>query len=145
MPKLAEEGLDTRRLAVLAGRLARAEEAVRESADAAYEMLGKRTGPRIDFDAAEALNFLSDELGLRLLGRAIADVGDEGPVELGKLEALHLAVLGAFRTGTSLRRSLAGAVVTLKWPSLTVERAPPRRSRSLTTAGRAPRRQRKKR
>jgi tRNA(Ile)-lysidine synthase len=145
MPKLAEEGLDTRRLALLATRLARAEEELRLTADAAFEMLGKAQGRRIAFEAAEALNFLGEETSLRLLGRAIAETGDEGPVELGKLEALHSALIEAYAAKTSLRRSLAGAVVTLNGKSLTVERAPPRRSRRLTTVRSGPRASRKKR
>jgi tRNA(Ile)-lysidine synthase len=140
MPQLADEGLDARRLALLAGRLARAEEAVKKTADAAYDMLGKAGDRRIAFDAAEVLSFLPDEIALRLLGRAIAKFGDEGPVELGKLEVLHSALLRALRAGQRLRRSLAGAIVTLEWPSLTIERAPPRRSRTLTTGRAAPRR-----
>ena len=42
-----------------------------------------------------SLRRLPAEVALRLLGRAIARAGDEGPVELGKLEALH-AALGRF-------------------------------------------------
>jgi hypothetical protein len=47
-------------------------------------------------------------------------------VELGKLEALHLALKGARATGETLRRTLAGAMVELDTASLTVNRAPPR-------------------
>ncbi len=58
---------------------------------------------------------LPAEVSLRLLGRAIAQVGNEGPVELGKLEALHAALAAALAEGRSarFRRTLAGAVVTL--------------------------------
>jgi tRNA(Ile)-lysidine synthase len=145
MPKLAEEGLDAKRLALLATRIARAEHELRQTADMAYELLGKRQNGRTSFDAAEALGALSDEIALRLLGRAIADLGDEGPVELGKLEALHAALMDAFRARTPLRRTLAGAVITLDRASLAVERAPPRRSRGLTnglTRGRSGRKKR---
>jgi len=145
MPKLEEEGLDAPRLALLAGRLARAEEAIRETADAAYDTFGKPIDRRIEFDAADALNLIPDEIALRLLGRAIGEFGDEGPVELRKLEALHSALVNALQTRARVRRSLAGAVVTLNGRSLTVERAPPRRSRTLTTDQSAPRRQPKKR
>ena len=47
---------------------------------------------------------------MRLLGRAIAHAGDEGPVELGKLETLYQAVKQA---RGAVRRTLAGAVITL--------------------------------
>jgi len=145
MPKLAEEGLDARRLALLAGRMARAEEALSLLAGELYESLAKRIGHRVDLPGAELLGPLPDELALRLLGRAIDAVGDEGPVGLGKLEALHYALKAAFAGKTRLRRSLAGALVTLNPPSLTIERAPPRRSRRLTTAAAGRRKPRKKR
>ncbi|MFZ3357848.1 MAG: hypothetical protein WA177_03720, partial [Xanthobacteraceae bacterium] len=73
---------------------------------------------------------LPAEVALRLLGRAVAHAGDEGPVELAKLEALY----DSLRQATSrLRRTLAGAMITLETERLTVERAPARR----TTARRA--------
>ncbi|HWF86648.1 MAG TPA: hypothetical protein VG222_17440, partial [Vicinamibacterales bacterium] len=61
-------------------------------------------------------------------------VGDEGPVELGKLEAL-CAVLAttAADPKARFRRSLAGALVSLTPHAVTVERAPARRRRTLTT------------
>jgi tRNA(Ile)-lysidine synthase len=145
MPKLAEEGLDARRLALLAARLARADEDLRQTADLAYGLLAERKDARVTFDAAEALAALSGEITLRLLGRAIAEVGDEGPVELGKLESLHAALMEAFRARSRLRRTLAGALVTVDRASLTVETAPPRRSRGLTKAGTVHRRRRKTR
>ena len=70
--------------------------------------------------AIEARRFaeLPAEIALRLLGRAVARVGDEGPVELGKLEALKSALDAAQNTGDGrFRRTLAGAVVTLTGPS----------------------------
>ena len=70
---------------------------------------------------------LPAEIALRLLGRAVAQVGDEGPVELAKLEALKAALDAALKAGTGrFRRSLAGAMVTLAMPQIAVERAPPR-------------------
>jgi tRNA(Ile)-lysidine synthase len=145
MPKLAEEGLDARRLSLLAGRLSRAEEALTLLADELYGTMAKWIGRRVDFPGPEVLGLLPDELALRLLGRAIDALGDEGPVGLGKLEALHSALKAAFAGKTRLRRSLAGALVTLNGMSLTVERAPPRRSRRLTTAAAGKRGSRKKR
>ncbi len=40
---------------------------------------------------------LPDEIAIRLLGQAIAQVGDEGPVELGKLESLFDSLSSAAR------------------------------------------------
>ena len=73
------------------------------------------------------------EIRLRLLARAIGEAGHEGPVELGKLEALEAALAEADAAQTKrFRRTLAGAIVTLSHESVTVEPAPARRSRRLT-------------
>ena len=73
---------------------------------------------------------LPAEVSLRLLGRAVAQVGTEGPVELGKLEALHAALAAAIAQkgrAVRFRRTLAGALVTFAG-EITIERAPARRS-----------------
>jgi tRNA(Ile)-lysidine synthase len=76
---------------------------------------------------ADRFGRLPAEVALRLLGRAIAWTGDEGPVELGKLETLA-AELARTRS-VRFRRTLAGAQVTLAGARLSIERAPPRRCR----------------
>ncbi|RAI29881.1 hypothetical protein CH338_28310, partial [Rhodoplanes elegans] len=78
-------------------------------------------------------------LRIRLLGRLVAAAATEGPVELGKLEAvataLHAAVLGPTGAPSArFRRTLAGAMVTLSRGRLTVEPAPARRA-GRTAAG----------
>lgn len=135
MPVLAREGLDARRLAVLARRLRRADVAIETVTEEAIHRLAP--GPWSDRGpiAIERKRFaaLTEEIALRLLGRAIACVGDEGPVELGKLESLTTAVRAAVLSDAphaTLRRTLAGALVTLRNDRLTVERAPPRRRRA---------------
>ena len=145
MPKLAEEGLDAARLARLAERAARAHAALEEIAVASFSALAKTEKSGAIHVAAADFAALPDEISLRLLARAIAETGDEGPAELGKLEALHSALVDAFRARTPLRRSLAGALVTLSREALTIERAPPRRSRTLTTRQRAAAKRRKRR
>ena len=128
MPVLAREGLDARRLALLARRLRRADAAIetRGRCGARQRCRGAPWSDRgpIVFDAEEFAD-LPAEVALRLLGRAIAQTGDEGPVELGKLETLHQALESAksARLGR-WRRTLAGALVTLPRPTLAVERAP---------------------
>ena len=143
MPRLTEEGLDAPRLALLARRLARAEAALAAEADRAFGDLDAKSGKtgEIAFERA-GFAALSPEIALRLIGRAIDAVGDEGPVELGKLEALHAALADAQSTGARarFRRSLAGALVSLTPRAVTVERAPARRSRTLTKGRAAPRR-----
>ena len=94
MCALAREGLDARRLALLARRLRRAEAAIETAVDAAMAALSELPWPDrgpIVFDA-EQFNRLPAEVALRLLGRAIARAGDEGPVQLGKLETLYEAL-----------------------------------------------------
>ena len=128
MPGLASEGLSAARLSQLARRLQRAEAAIETVTDAAWaELVRKRLDGRsgIVFDGGFANR--PDEVQLRLLGRAIAGVGNEGPVELSKLEALLGALAASSETKSRLRRTLAGAVVTRDGQRLLVEPAPPRR------------------
>ncbi|MBV9968636.1 MAG: tRNA lysidine(34) synthetase TilS [Xanthobacteraceae bacterium] len=129
LPALAQEGLTTRRLVYLARRVRRSETAIETAVCAAFERLGSRAaGHAIAFDAA-GWRELPAEIALRLIGRAVGQVGDEGPVELGKLEALYDSLAAAFSTGR-FRRTLAGAMVSLQRGRVMVERAPPRRLRS---------------
>jgi tRNA(Ile)-lysidine synthase len=127
MPALASEGLDARGLARLAARMRRAESAIEFAVGAARAALApgpwRDRGPVV-FDAARFAG-LPAEVGLRLLGRAIAHAGNEGPVELAKLEALYD---GLRLAQSGLRRTLAGALITLGGDRLTVERAPARRA-----------------
>lgn len=131
MPRLASEGLTPERLALLAQRIRRSEAALQAAVSQAADSLAwspAADGRRIEFGAAE-FHHLPDEIALRLLSRAIAQVGDEGPVELGKLERLFTELRPEGAAGP-IRRTLAGAIVSLKGSRLTVERAPPRRART---------------
>jgi tRNA(Ile)-lysidine synthase len=134
MPQLVHEGLDTRGLARLAARMRRAEATVEFAVAVARAALApgpwRERGP-IAFDAVRFFD-LPDEVALRLLGRAIAHSGNEGPVELGKLEVLYDALK---KSRAPLRRTLAGALVTLGSGRLVVERAPPRRGRTGRGSG----------
>ncbi len=134
LPDLAREGLDARSLARLALRMRRAEATIEFAVAAARAALApgpwRERGPIV----FETLRFadLPAEVALRLLGRAIADAGNEGPVELGKLELLY----DALRTARApLRRTLAGALITLGTERLTVERAPARRPSTIRRTG----------
>ncbi|MFZ0623690.1 MAG: tRNA lysidine(34) synthetase TilS [Pseudolabrys sp.] len=137
MDALAHEGLDARRLTQLARRLKRADAAIEAAVDRATSELAVALSARNPI-VIEARGFaeLPAEIALRLLGRAVAKAGDEGPVELGKLEALKSALDAAQNTANRrFRRTLAGAIVTLGGHQLTVERAPPRGRKLLTTRG----------
>jgi tRNA(Ile)-lysidine synthase len=158
MPVLAAEGGDTRNLARLASRLARANQAVEVLVDGAERYLALRDRealrpePGADaktFDAktfeakifdAEAFVAMPEEIRLRLLKRAIDRFGHEGPAELGKVEALLEVVdraVAESRRGrlpspsqSRLKQTLAGALVSLTDGQIRVEPAPPRRSRA---------------
>jgi tRNA(Ile)-lysidine synthase len=151
LPVLAAEGGDTRNLARLASRLARANAAVEVLADGAERYLalrdrqaagakdsaGKFDAKSFDIESFDAKAFaaLPEEIRLRLLLRAINRLGHEGPAELGKVEALLSAldrtvVENAARARPKLRQTLAGALVTLIGGRIHIEAAPPRRGRT---------------
>jgi len=134
MPHLTREGLDAKAFARLAARVRRAEATIEFAVSAARAALAPGPWPDrgpIVFATAR-FGDLPAEVALRLLGRVIAHVGDEGPVELGKLEALYEVLRVA---PAPLRRTLAGALVTLSRDRLTVERAPARRSSTIRRTG----------
>jgi len=146
MAALALEGLDSPGLARLAHRIRRADAAIESGVDQAVaDLFVELPAGGI---AIEARRFagLPAEIALRLLGRALARVGNEGPVELAKLEALKSALDEAQnKAEIRFRRTLAGAIVALGGPQMIVERAPPRRRKLLTkhppaSAGHAKRR-----
>lgn len=133
MPALAEEGGDSRNLARLASRLARANAAVEVLVDGAERFLALRDrhdASRFGFDAA-AFSGLPEEVRLRLLKRAIDRSGHEGPAELGKLETLLAALDRAIAERQPLpKQTLAGAAISLSGQRIYVDPAPPRRRRT---------------
>lgn len=129
MPALAAEGLDARALSRLSRRAARAEEALSLAALGAERALVHETGRGVAC-SAEAFGRLPAEIRLRLAGRMIERVGGEGAPELGKLEAL----LEALEDGVSLRRTLAGAVVSVDKAFIAADRAPARAPKGRTKA-----------
>jgi tRNA(Ile)-lysidine synthase len=151
LPLLAEEGGDSRGLARLAARLARANAAVEVLADGAerYLALVDRAAQTSRQNASEpaASEFdagmfaaMPEEIRLRLLMRAIDRFGHEGPAELGKVEAL-LAQLDRSSTGKpnkssrkpariGLKQTLAGAMVSVVKGRIRIEPAPVRRGRT---------------
>jgi tRNA(Ile)-lysidine synthase len=145
MPVLAAEGGDARNLARLASRLARANAAVEVLVDGAERYLALRdreardSGAGVQAFDASAFARMPEEIRLRLLLRAIERFGHEGPAELGKVEALLAALDGmaaedlvaenAAARQPRLKRTLAGALVSLIDGRIRVEPAPPRRRR----------------
>jgi tRNA(Ile)-lysidine synthase len=125
--QLAREGLDAQRLSLLALRMRRADAAIEAIVNALTPVATHPIGApgAVAIDAA-VLGSLPAEVALRIMGRAIANVGDEGPVELGKLEAFMAALAGS-GAASRFRRTLAGAIVTVAGERIVVERAPARR------------------
>src|SRR4029079_1712409 len=111
--------LTAARRALVARRVRLAEAALEAVVDAAVAALAPDAGP-VELSVPRFAG-LPAEIALRLLGRAIARVGNEGPVELGKLEALYAGL--AASPDVRFRRTLAGAVITRSGDRLTVERA----------------------
>jgi tRNA(Ile)-lysidine synthase len=146
---LSAEGGDARNLARLASRLARANAAIEILVEGAarYLTLKDRLAPtsssatdsvarraNVSFDA-RAFAGLPEEIRLRLLQRAIDRLGDEGPAELGKVEALSSALDRALRKSMTrrpaqLKQTLAGALVSLARGRIVIAPAPPRRRRA---------------
>lgn len=128
-PVLAKEGIDAANLALMAKRLGRANAALNRLAEeAAFALRVDRAGGR----AFEARGFflMPDELSIRMLREAIDAEGIEGPAELAKVEALYEGLVAAYRAGGEVKRTLAGAAVTLSAAALVVAAAPPRKAAS---------------
>ena len=131
MPALAEEGADAKTLARLAARLGRADAALEVLVHGAerYLALMDRSATLGNYDAC-AFAALPEEIRLRLLRRAIDRCGHEGPAELGKVEALLIAMDQAIAAGQArMKQTLAGAAISLSRGRILVEPAPPRRHR----------------
>jgi tRNA(Ile)-lysidine synthase len=127
LPLLAAEGGDARGLARLASRLARANAAVEVLADGAERYLALRSAPSLPGLDAGAFAGLPEEIRLRLLKRSLDRVGYEGPVELGKVEALLMMLDRAIAAQSGLKTTLAGAVVSLARGRIRITPAPARR------------------
>jgi tRNA(Ile)-lysidine synthase len=151
MPALAAEGLTAERLALLAERATRVDIVVYDVLNQALMRLAPGPWPDEGPVTVDARAFfdLPVEIRLRMLERMVGWSGNEGPVELGKLEALCEALESPLLDSPEpekagrFRRTLAGAMVTLSRGKLTVERAPPRRTgaktRTSTQKPRSPR------
>jgi tRNA(Ile)-lysidine synthase len=131
MPMLAAEGLTASRLALLADRVQRVE-------DALFEVLAWTNGKVVAVGSStddnpttvlytDLFSALPQEIAIRVLGWTIRKAAGGRP-ELGKLEVFYGALYRALDDGMPFRRTLAGALVTLARDRITVEPAPPRRT-----------------
>lgn len=124
LPQLGDEGLDGAALARFAARMAEADLALSQMADAAFAELvtldgfGAATVPRDAFAA------LSPAIGRRVLGRVLNIVGGrQRPRALGQIERLYDQIAsGELPRGATL----LGAVLRLKGDGLSVSREPGR-------------------
>lgn len=127
MPQLAEEGLTPARLAQLASRLARAEQALDQRAAGLLPALSTRGGDGLRLDFV-GLCREPDEIVIRVLARALAVSQPEAEMRLERLESCALALAEAARRGAALRRTLAGCMLRLTGDGvLMVAPEPPRR------------------
>ncbi|KPF73172.1 hypothetical protein IP69_00515 [Bosea sp. AAP35] len=116
MPALAEEGLDAQRLAVLARRIARLDEAATRRAQTVLSDLLLQD----DSTAVVRLRFAAllgepEEIVLRVVALALAEIDSErgSGQRLERLEACVQALQEAAQTGRRMVRTLAGSVMTL--------------------------------
>jgi len=135
-PLLAKEGIDAAKLAQLARRLYRVDTAIEAVVNEAQVRASLVSGAKQEWLNARLVFRLPEEIGLRVVRRAINRLGHEGPAELGKLEALFAGLKDAWRGRKRLRRTLAGALLDLSDDRLTVEPAPVRRSARKTQGNR---------
>jgi len=145
MISLAREGLTAERLVKLAARVARATAAL--TSFQGDVQLALWPGPWSPGDPAtidaRAFVQLPQEIAVRLLDQMVRLIGVGSPPELAQVETLYadLAKAGAgLWAGQSdqLRRTLAGAMITLSGENLRVERAPPRREEKKARKAKAP-------
>jgi len=124
LPTLAKEGLDTAALSRFAARMAEADAALAQMADAAFAEIVTLDG----FGAASlpgaAFQALSPAIGRRLLGRVLNIVGGrQKPRALGQVEHLYDQIVEGELPRAA---TLLGAVVRLRGEALIVSREPGR-------------------
>ena len=122
MPLLAAEGLDSARLARLASRLSRADEALDAVTRGVYARLAHSSGRQVSLDLG-ALAAEPGEIAIRVLKRALTECAPTSPVgepeaeprlRLDRLEHALDILFQARSTGIRLRRTLAGRLLLLE-------------------------------
>jgi tRNA(Ile)-lysidine synthase len=132
MPALAAAGLTPDRLALLATRAARAADALDAAAARLLEEVASPDGGAVRLEGT-ALFGTAREVRIRAIALAIAAISPSSAVRLERLERLEEAFSAAAAAGAPLRRTLAGAVVTLTAARRIVITAERQRSRGFRT------------
>jgi tRNA(Ile)-lysidine synthase len=118
MPILAAEGLHAERLGRLAGRLARADEALDRVSEAVFARAANAQAEVVILDLA-LLATQPLEIALRVLRRALnlagspTTAGEDGHLRLERLEECLDGLLSAHGRGRAARRTLAGFLLGL--------------------------------
>lgn len=124
LPTLAAEGLDGAALARFSARMAEADQALAQVADAAFAELVKLDGFGAAILPSAAFTTLSPAIGRRVLGRVLNIVGGrQKPRALGQVERLYDQIA----TDTLPKgATLLGAVIRIKGEDITISREPGR-------------------
>ena len=124
LPALAELGLDSATLAILAARMAEADAAIAQMADLSFAEIVRLDGFGAARIALEPFNGLSPAIATRLLGRVLNIVGGrQKPRALGQIERLRALIA---EDGLPKSTTLLGCVIRLKDGALAVAREPGR-------------------
>lgn len=113
LPLLAREGFTPTALVRLAGRVARAEDALRQAADTAAQACRRPPDATaaVRLDAVRLVD-MPRELVIRVLGGAVAEAGGAAR-RLDRLERLAERIVAAAHAGAGLRATIGGVRVTL--------------------------------
>jgi tRNA(Ile)-lysidine synthase len=142
-PALEREGLTAARLAKLAERAARAEDALRSKTDEAFAATCvARTRDGFELDMIRLLRREPREIALRMLLHGFAKMPGARrgvPVRLERVENVVDALYAAFEVRQALKRTVAGVVLVYDGGErLSLRREGPRRRGRAGTSGAAP-------
>jgi tRNA(Ile)-lysidine synthase len=136
MPELAQAGLSAPRLGTLAARLRRMDEALSQRANQlAAELIVPAASGALGLDFGRLVRE-PDEIGMRLLARAVASVApdDDGWLRLERLEACFQALRAATVAQTAMTRTLSGCLIVLSRRGVAVVRREQPRRRGVHPA-----------
>ena len=128
-PMLEAEGLTADRLGRLAGRLARADDALEAVASVAFATVFRKLDRCVDLTL---LAPMPEEIILRVIRRALAEARPAADPRLDRLETVCADLAASHRVGKPLVRTLAGCLLSLDKHGILAIAAEPRRKRGVT-------------